>query len=300
MKYNSKNVILTILLGALSIGLLYADRGEDVYTKVCSKCHQLYIPIDKLSENFEADNKILKLNAPTISQISYRMKQKIGDPRSDEDIQRMEVSAFIADYIIYPDKQKSVLHPNVGKHFETMPSLKGKLSTEDIEAISSFVYDYDSKVKAAQKIDYISFENYHRKLVQRLFLLNDASKGFSLRIMRFAEQPVAMLYCFIDGEMIHAYQSGFETDYGRRYSLLTTMLTQEIASSIENKNIKYFNFMFADDESTYKHRYSGETEDVYNISFDHNNLKGKFYLFLHGPFKAMVKKFLSSIKQKQG
>ena len=158
MKYNSRNIILTIVLGMMNIGLLYADKGEEVYNNVCSKCHQLYIPLDKLSENFEADNKILKLNAPTISQISYRMKQKIGDPRADEDIQRMEVSAFIADYIIYPDKQKSVLHPNVGKHFETMPSLKGKLSTEDIEAISSFVYDYDSKVKAAQKIDYISFE----------------------------------------------------------------------------------------------------------------------------------------------
>jgi len=157
-----------------------------------------------------------------------------------------------------------------------------------------------SNMELSSSFDYISFENYHRKLVQRLFQLNETSKGFSLKIMRFAEQPVAMLYCFIDGDTIHAYQSGFETDYGRRYSLLTTMLTQEIASSIENKNIKYFNFMFADDESTYKHRYSGETENLYNISIDHNNAKGKFYLFLHGPFKTMVKKFLLLIKQKQG
>ena len=155
MKYN---VIPTILLALLSINVLYADRGEDVYNNICSKCHQLYIPIDKLSENFEANNTLLKLNAPTISQISYRMKQKIGDPRSDKDIQRMEVSAFIADYIIYPNKQKSVLHPNISKYFATMPSLKGKLSTDDIEAISSFVYDYDDKVKATQKVDYITFE----------------------------------------------------------------------------------------------------------------------------------------------
>jgi len=158
MKLYSRNIILNILLGMLSTAVLYADRGEEVYNNICSKCHQLYIPIEELSKNFEAENKILKLKAPTISQISYRMKQKIGDPRSDEDIQRMEVSAFIADYIIYPDKQKSVLHPNIGKHFETMPSLKGKLSTEDIEAISGFVYDYDKKVRAEQKIDYVTFE----------------------------------------------------------------------------------------------------------------------------------------------
>jgi len=158
MKIKYRLLVKTLVLGTLCAVPLLADRGEDVYNRICSKCHQLYIPLEELSKNFEADNKILKLKAPTISQISYRMKQKIGDPSSDADIQRMEVSAFIADYIIYPDKQKSVLHPNVSKHFETMPSLKGKLSTEDIEAISSFVYDYDKKVKAKQKIDYVSFE----------------------------------------------------------------------------------------------------------------------------------------------
>ena len=159
MKKNNKSIIIKFLLGVLSIGTLYADRGEDVYNKICSKCHQLYIPSDKLAKNFfEDNNSLLKLKAPTMSQISNSMKQKIGDPQSDEDIQRMEVSAFIADYIIYPDKQKSVLHPNVGKYFETMPSLKGKLNTEDIEAISNFVYDYDKKVKADQKIDYVTFE----------------------------------------------------------------------------------------------------------------------------------------------
>jgi len=159
MKIKYRLFVKTLVLSTLCTVPLMADRGEDVYNNICSKCHQLYIPLEELSKNFEADNKILKLKAPTISQISYRMKQKIGDPSSDADIQRMEVSAFIADYIIYPDKQKSVLHPNVGKHFKTMPSLKGKLSTEDIEAISGFVYDYDKKIKTKQKIDYVTFEN---------------------------------------------------------------------------------------------------------------------------------------------
>jgi len=145
MRKNSQRIYRYILLGLLVSTVLYANRGEEVYNKICSKCHQLYISEDKLVQNFmEGNNTLLKLKAPTISQISYSMKQKIGDPKSDADIQRMEVSSFIADYITYPDKRKSVLHPNVGKHFETMPSLKGKISTEDIEAISNFVYDFDS------------------------------------------------------------------------------------------------------------------------------------------------------------
>jgi len=144
MKVNQKYNLVVILLSLYTVTALYANKGEAVYTKICSKCHQLYLPEEKLVQNFmEGNNTQLKLKAPTISQISYSMKQKIGDPKSDADIQRMEVSAFIADYIIYPDKHKSVLHPNVGKHFQTMPSLKGKISTEDIEAISNFVYDFD-------------------------------------------------------------------------------------------------------------------------------------------------------------
>jgi thioredoxin-related protein len=159
MKIKSKIVIQSLLVSILCSLSLYADRGEEVYNKICSQCHQLYIPTDKLVENFfESNNTLLNLKAPTISQISYSMKQKIGDPRSDEDIQRLEVSAFIADYITYPDKQKSVLNPNVGKHFKTMPSLKGKLSTEDIEAISNFVYDYDKKIQNEKSIDYVSFD----------------------------------------------------------------------------------------------------------------------------------------------
>ena len=158
MKINTI-LIPALLLGVLGLQPLSADRGEEVYQRVCSKCHELYIPEEKLIQNFmESNNTLLKLKAPPLSMISSRMKAKIGDPDAEEDIHRMEVSAFIADYIIYPDKQKSVLHPKVGKSFGTMPSLKGKLSTEDIEAISNFVYDIDKKIKQEKKVDYLSFK----------------------------------------------------------------------------------------------------------------------------------------------
>ena len=90
----------------------------------------------------------------------------------------------------------------------------------------------------------------------------------SLRVLRFGKEPVAALYSFIDGDTVHAYQSGFETENGHRYSLLTTMLTQEISNSIENPDISRFNFMYSDDEDTYKKRYSGTTEKMYDISYD--------------------------------
>ena len=156
-----------VLLGLLGLQIGYADRGEEVYRKICSQCHKLYVPEEKLMKNFmETNNTLLKLKAPPLSMISTRMKDKIGDPDADDDIHRMEVSAFIADYIIYPDKKKSVLNRTVGKSFDTMPSLKGKISTEDIEAISNYVYDIDEKIKREKKVDYATFENALKKAKQ--------------------------------------------------------------------------------------------------------------------------------------
>lgn len=134
-----------------------------------------------------------------------------------------------------------------------------------------------------------NFEEFHKRLVKRLLPLNK----ISLRIIRFGDQPVAALYSFIDKETIHPYQSGFEKESGHRYSLLTTMLANEIKSSIENPRISRFNFMYSDEENTYKKRYSGTTETMYALTFDKPGLKYIIYTFIHHHLKSWVKRLLN-------
>ena len=136
------------------------------------------------------------------------------------------------------------------------------------------------------------FIQFHRKITKLLLAENSPNQTISLRILRFGNDPVAALYSFIDGDTIHAYQSGFETKSGNRYSLLTTMLTQEISNSIDNKQLKYFNFMFSDEEATYKKRYSGATETMYEISFDKGGVRYSAFRFIHGPLKEQIKTLL--------
>lgn len=133
-----------------------------------------------------------------------------------------------------------------------------------------------------------NFVLFHQRLLKRLLPLNKVS----IRVLYFGDEAVAALYSFIDKDTIHAYQSGFETENGHRYSLLTTMLTQEISHSIDNENISRFNFMYADDEDTYKRRYSGTTEKMYNIAFEKQGLKSSVYGFIHGQLKEYIKKKL--------
>ncbi len=147
------------LLFLFSIISLLGSEGEEVYQKKCASCHEAFIPVEKLMENFmEKNNTLLHLKAPTLNQLSFRLKQQIGDPKGDEDMHRMEVGAFIADYLMYPDKQKSICMPEVIQYFETMPSMKGQLTEDEIEAVSEFLYDYENQLIKEKSIKYEAFD----------------------------------------------------------------------------------------------------------------------------------------------
>jgi thiol-disulfide isomerase/thioredoxin len=150
--------IISIL--GVSSSLLLSNQGLEVFKAKCQSCHTPFIPIEKLVENFmEEDNKLLNLKAPTLNQISYRLKQQIGNPKGDEDIHRMEVEAFISDYLINPSSNKSLCKEDVLKFFKTMPSMKGKITSDEIEAVSEYIYDYETNLIKEKSISYQSFDS---------------------------------------------------------------------------------------------------------------------------------------------
>ncbi len=152
-------MIIWGLIAIMSVTCLWANEGEEVYKTKCASCHTDFVSVEKLMENFmEKNNTLLNLKAPTLNQLSFRLKQQIGDPKDDEDIHRMEVGAFISDYLQNPDKQKSVCMPEVIKHFKTMPSMKGQLSEDEVEAVSEFLYDYENKLIKKKSVKYEAFD----------------------------------------------------------------------------------------------------------------------------------------------
>ena len=115
-------------------------QGEQVFDNKCSSCHVKSMKISVLMNNFiEHDNKILKLKAPTGNEISYRIKSQIGS-RDDIEFQIDEATDFVKDYVINPDKAKTICLDGVIKHFDTMPSLKGKVSSKELEEVTYFLY----------------------------------------------------------------------------------------------------------------------------------------------------------------
>jgi putative hemolysin len=120
---------------------LLAD-GEAVYEKQCASCHQRYVAVDILMKNFlESNNTLLHLKAPTLNQLSFRLKQMIGDAKGDAEFHKMEVTDFIQSYVMQPDRELSVCLPEVMKHFTTMPSLEGNITAQDLTSVAEWIYD---------------------------------------------------------------------------------------------------------------------------------------------------------------
>jgi len=116
------------------------EIGEQVFDNKCSSCHVKSMDIQVLMSNFiEHDNKVLKLKAPTGNEISFRLKSQIGS-KDDVEFQIEEVADFVKDYLINPDKAKTVCLEGVVKHFDTMPSMKGKVTEEEMEDVTFFLY----------------------------------------------------------------------------------------------------------------------------------------------------------------
>ena len=160
--------------------MLFANQGKDLFESKCVSCHTLFIPMSKLKENFlDHNNTLLKLKAPTLNQLSYRLKQRIGDRHGDEDMHRMEVTAFMADYVIHPDKDKSVCLEDVMQHFDTMPSLKGKVTEDELEEIGTYLYDFDNEVIKDKGVKYEGFDKalQRAKAEDKIIMIKAMSKG---------------------------------------------------------------------------------------------------------------------------
>ena len=133
-----KNAILMLIAGAVSLmGAESSVDGEKVFERECSACHV------KMISKAETKKLFKSLKAPPMIEVSRQLKRNIKIVEDiDDEIHRAVTIAFIKDYIIYPDLDKSMCEAMALEKFDLMPSMKGKLNEEEINAVAAWVYDY--------------------------------------------------------------------------------------------------------------------------------------------------------------
>jgi hypothetical protein len=119
---------------------LWGADGYVVYQKQCMKCHV------EMMEKQEVMKHLSSLKAPPMVEVSNRLKENIIIADDDNDVKRRVIIAFIKDYIENPSVQYSMCHPMAIEKFGIMPSLKGKLSEKERQAVAEWVYDRYSGV----------------------------------------------------------------------------------------------------------------------------------------------------------
>jgi thioredoxin-related protein len=138
--------------------LLFALSGETVFAKKCASCHQYYIHQNEIIANAKNNNADLNLTAPTLTEISFMLKDQVGDRTLDPEGQKFQIEEWLADYLDDPTKEKGVIPDEFTRFFKPMPSMKGKLSEEEIEALTDFIYGYSEKMTVEHSVERHSYE----------------------------------------------------------------------------------------------------------------------------------------------
>ncbi|MBU0721036.1 cytochrome c [bacterium] len=133
-----KKIFLSSLLAASS---LLATEGYEVYKKNCMSCHVEMMKKDNALQNLK------NLKAPPMVEVSNRIKENIIIKDDDDDVHRHLFVLFVKDYIINPKLDNSMCHAGALERFGTMPSLKGKLTNEEREAVAQWLYERYEDVK---------------------------------------------------------------------------------------------------------------------------------------------------------
>lgn len=133
--------ISIVLCSQLAFGI----SGEQIYKDKCQSCHSYYISESTLIKNFvEHNNTKLHLIAPTLNQLSFALKHKIGNKTNDAESQQFEIESYMGDYFENPDKKKSLLSYEINRFFKQMPKMK--IDEDELEALSIYIYDYAQKM----------------------------------------------------------------------------------------------------------------------------------------------------------
>ena len=133
-----KKALLVTLALATSV---LATSGYEVYKKNCMSCH-----VEMMSKK-EVMANIKDLKAPPMVEVSGRLKENIKTTDDEDDVNRYLFILFVKDYIINPNLDNSMCHPGALERFGTMPSLKGKVSANEAQAVAEWLYDRYENIK---------------------------------------------------------------------------------------------------------------------------------------------------------
>ena len=104
--------------------------GKKLLEQKCSSCHNINLP----PKTFEDEI------APPMMAVAFHVRSFI---KTEDESQRIpKAIAFVKDYVIAPSASKSFCDKESLKSYGVMPSQKGKVTIEELQAISEYMFSH--------------------------------------------------------------------------------------------------------------------------------------------------------------
>jgi len=104
--------------------------GEKLIKEKCSSCHNLDLP----PKTYEGEI------APPMMAVSFHIIDFIKVNVESQKIPK--AIDFVKDYVINPDRKKSFCDKESLKHYGVMPSQKGKVTQDELQAIAEYMFSH--------------------------------------------------------------------------------------------------------------------------------------------------------------
>jgi len=128
MQYIYNILLLGLLTGCIDNNSTKSLDGEILIEQKCAKCHNLDMP----PKSYE--NEI----APSMMAVTFHLKDFIESANPSE--HEGKIVAFVKDYVIEPSSKKAFCDKESLDSYGVMPSQKGKVTEDELEAIAHYMY----------------------------------------------------------------------------------------------------------------------------------------------------------------
>jgi mono/diheme cytochrome c family protein/Spy/CpxP family protein refolding chaperone len=134
---------------------LFAVDGKALMKEKCATCHMTETPTYEQMGTF---------SAPPFDAVAFHLKDAIQGKEAQK--------AFILDYVMNPSASKSVCESNKVAKYGVMPSMKGKVSQEELSAIADYLLETYPHERFVRLIKEMLTNDKLRALQNSPFLIN--------------------------------------------------------------------------------------------------------------------------------
>ena len=130
-----KSLLIFTLIFCSYIYAKPAKTAPQIFQKKCAMCHKIHGPQTYEEQKaMVAPHLTLALRSVTIG------VDAIEEPKDKKELRALTIE-FLKDYMMNPHQDKAFCEEIIFKNYNTMPSLKGFITQEQLDIVIPYVYD---------------------------------------------------------------------------------------------------------------------------------------------------------------